>query len=205
MFIKESSEVTHYTRNSKFGKLVEYTRTKTLTHWKCDHCGEEFIKVRNGLYNVDAKSYCKVCVSSIGLNKLAGAAGYESKVKNKFEKQVGNVVIGKDGYPEIYIGKNYPYRTGGYKHIREHQYVMEIHLQRRLAKGEVVHHIDGDKTNNSLENLYLTSVTEHNKLHAESENLIFLLVKQGLVNFNRETGRYELARKDNDENTKRIN
>jgi hypothetical protein len=66
------------------------------------------------------------------------------------------------------------------------------HLGRALTKGEVVHHINGDKTNNQLENLYLTTVQEHNKLHAESERIIFSLIKQGKVVFNRETGRYEL-------------
>ena len=195
MFIKESLVTTDYTRHSKFGKLVSYSRTKTLTHWNCDNCGSEFTKVRNGTYDVASKSYCKSCISSIGLNKLAGAAGYESRVENTLKNKVGNVVIGKEGYPEIYIGKNYPYRQGGYRCIREHQYIMEIHLERALVKGEIIHHIDGDKTNNSLENLYLTTVQEHNKLHAESESIVFSLVKQGKVLFNRDTGRYELLEK----------
>jgi len=43
-----------------------------------------------------------------------------------------------------------------------------------------------------LENLYLTTVQEHNKLHAQSENIIFALVKLGKVKFNRDIGRYEL-------------
>lgn len=67
-----------------------------------------------------------------------------------------------------------------------------MHLGRGLLSGEVVHHIDGNKANNNLDNLYLTSVQEHNKLHAESEGIIFALVKQGLVEFNRDIGRYEL-------------
>ena len=193
MFLKESIIETDYTKKSKCGKLVQYSRTKTLTHWACDNCGDEFTKSRNGVYDPTAKSYCKLCIGKIGLNKLAGAAGYESKIKNTLETKVGKVVLGKEGYPEIYIGKNYPYRTGGYRSIREHQYVMEVHLKRGLTKGEIVHHIDGDKTNNNLDNLFLTTVAEHNKLHAESESIIFDLVKRGLVIFNRETGRYELS------------
>ena len=73
---------------------------------------------------------------------------------------------------------------------------METHLQRRIEKGEIVHHIDGNKKNNKLENLFLTTVAEHNKLHAESESIIFELVKQGLVIFNRNTARYELVQLD---------
>lgn len=192
MFLHETKETNTFTKRTKFGKLAEYTRTKTLTHWKCDHCGAEFSKVRNGKFNPDAKSYCKDCISQIGINKLASLAGYESKVKNQFEPNLGKVVVGKDGYPEIYIGKSYPYRPGGYRSIREHIYVMETHLERRLENNEVVHHIDGDKTNNSLENLFLTTTEEHNKIHACSEQLIFELVKMGFVVFNKTTARYEL-------------
>jgi hypothetical protein len=192
MFLHESTETNHYTKKSKFSKLTEYARTKTLTHWKCDHCATEFTKVRNGNYSTNVKSYCKSCISKFGANKLASDAGYESKIKNKFEPNVGKIVIGKEGYPEIYIGKNYPYRKGGYRSIRQHQYIMELHLDRALQKGEIVHHIDGNKTNNNLENLYLTTVQEHNKLHAQSESIIFALVKLGKVKFNRDIGRYEL-------------
>ena len=46
----------------------------------------------------------------------------------------------------------------------------------------------------AIENLYLTTVKEHNKLHAESESIIFELYKQGIVKFNKEIGRYELLK-----------
>jgi len=194
MFIEESTETNNYTKKSKFGKLLAYTRTKKIVHWKCDRCFAEFTKVKNGkTHDPESKSYCKICISKIGVAKLAGAAGYQAKIKNKFTNRVGTVISGKEGYPEIYIGKDYPYRPGGYRCIREHIFVMETHLQRRIEKGEIVHHIDGNKKNNKLENLFLTTVAEHNKLHAESESIIFELVKQGLVIFNRNTARYELV------------
>ena len=192
MFLFETTETNAYTKKSKFGKLTEYTRTKTLTHWKCDNCTIEFSKARNGKYDTNVKAYCKTCISKVGLNKLASVAGYDSKVVNKFIPNLGKVVNGKDGYPEVYIGKDYPYRKGGYRCIREHLFVMECYLERGLARGEIVHHIDGDKKNNKIENLFLTSVAEHNKLHAKSESIVFALVKQGLVMFNKATARYEL-------------
>jgi len=39
--------------------------------------------------------------------------------------------------------------------IREHRYVMEQHLKRTLLKTEYVHHLNFDKTNNEIDNLYL--------------------------------------------------
>lgn len=46
-----------------------------------------------------------------------------------------------------------------------HRVVMEQVLGRKLLKGEIVHHIDGDKWNNSPENLKVMTQSEHIKLH----------------------------------------
>lgn len=42
-----------------------------------------------------------------------------------------------------------------------HRRVMEVSLGRRLTSNEIVRHIDGDKTNNSLDNLKVTSRAKH--------------------------------------------
>jgi hypothetical protein len=57
--------------------------------------------------------------------------------------------------------------TGSYAY--EHRKVMEQVLGRALRRGEVVHHIDGDKTNNSPENLEVfASNAEHLRHHAQA-------------------------------------
>ncbi len=47
----------------------------------------------------------------------------------------------------------------------EHAVVMERHIGRRLAAGEVVHHIDENKQNNAIENLRLMTNAAHVSLH----------------------------------------
>ena len=57
-------------------------------------------------------------------------------------------------------------RAIGPKRKREHQLVMENFIGRELHENEVVHHIDGDKLNNNINNLALMDKSAHSRLHS---------------------------------------
>lgn len=68
-------------------------------------------------------------------------------------------------------------RSGGYimvcvdgAYVAEHRYIAEKKLGRKLRADEVVHHKDGDKANNSPENLVIySSHAEHMRAHMTSD------------------------------------
>ena len=90
----------------------------------------------------------------------------------------------------FYAGKNNPaYKGGkvldktGYVRMRgkarnecryEHQVIMEKFLGRPLKQGEEVHHINGVKDDNRLENLFVLDKKDHSRKHFE----LFILVQK---------------------------
>lgn len=49
--------------------------------------------------------------------------------------------------------------------ILEHRFLMNRKLGKKLDRTEIVHHLDGNKLNNSLDNLFLTNNKDHVAIH----------------------------------------
>ncbi len=70
------------------------------------------------------------------------------------------------GYVEAKLSPDDPYisMAGRYRYVREHRLVMARHLDRCLEPHEVVHHINGVRNDNRIDNLELfSSSEEHHK------------------------------------------
>ena len=72
------------------------------------------------------------------------------------------------------------YRNG--KTDREHRFIAEDIVGRKLDADEIVHHIDGNKRNNSPDNLQIVTRAEHAKIHfnkLDKSKAVIQITKKG--------------------------
>jgi len=79
----------------------------------------------------------------------------------------------KGGYTKVWVAPDDPFRpmanSAGW--VPEHRIVMARHLGRCLSEDETVHHINGRKDDNRIENLELTTTKTHRQKYADAYNL----------------------------------
>lgn len=111
----------------------------------------------------------------VGTAEAAETLGLDRSTVLEHAKRLG--VVFQDNYHVGFITTWNGYRmlpapdhpradSKGY--VREHVLVAEKMLGRYLDEHEVVHHKDGDKTNNTPENLEVMTLSEHASLHAQA-------------------------------------
>lgn len=113
------------------------------------------------LKETDPEGYKSVC-DNIGRSSKGrglGKCGPESP-----GWKGGRYIQQRDGYVYVYA-PDHPFAKkngkGGGGYILEHRLVVEAHLGRYLTKDEEVHHINGIKDDNRLENLEVVVKSMH--------------------------------------------
>lgn len=172
-------------------RFSEETRRKMSDSAK-KRCNAEWRKMRAELQGtkLPIEKVKELYESGLTQEEVGKILGCSQKVICKFMKRHGiKARPSANNLPKKYGANNPAWRGGknihgGYVrirtpkdclssgdsngYIREHDYIMEKHIGRPLQKGEVVHHINGIKTDNRIENLMLLTNSEHMKVHSEA-------------------------------------
>jgi hypothetical protein len=115
----------------------------------------------------------------------------ESGLESRNRKKNGEVI--KSGYPVLHL-PNHP-RASAIGYVFKHILEMEKHIGRTPLKSEPVHHIDFDRTNYNIGNLYLCKDhSEHRKIHTDLYKTMAKLIRMGLVEFR--NGKYYIVAED---------
>lgn len=131
---------------------------------KCEICKESFSKKPS-----DSKKYW--AIKRFCSQRCFGVHHRNHKVTEEHKEKLrslsgsnshawkGGIIMGSQGYM-------LQYNPVTKKHMLQHRYVIEQHLGRKLEKNEHVHHLNGDRLDNRIENLVLMDRTEHGLIHA---------------------------------------
>ena len=127
----------------------------------CACCGKKFFEYPSNLRQRNKNQKGRYCCSRECRYKLIRGEGHYSW-KGRYANTFGYIIIRDALIPEEFK----PMITCG--HILEHRLVMARHLGRCLLVTEAVHHINGVKADNRIENLEITNRSEHKiKYHPE--------------------------------------
>ena len=98
--------------------------------------------------------------------KQGKSVGYLPGHANKGDKNVrwkGGRHITGQGYVRVLVPSHANASRSGY--LLEHRFVMSTHIGRPLLATEIVHHVNGIKTDNRIENLVITKRSTHATVH----------------------------------------
>lgn len=126
-----------------YNNLLEEEKKKRLEKNTniCDNCGKEFIR------NINKNNILKFCSVECSRKYMRG-------INSPF---YNGGCINSQGYKIITING---------KQFYEHRIIIEDFTGRKLNYDEDVHHKDGNKLNNNVDNLEIINKGEHGRIHA---------------------------------------
>lgn len=146
------------TRN-KLGQFVKghpNLSKKKGKYFKCYECEKIIYRP---ICEIKTKNFCSIKCRSKNASKEYGMGNSWHWKGGRRLAASGYIMIFKPDHPH-----------NCYKYVREHRLVMEKKLKRYLRTDEIVHHINGIKTDNRIENLQITTRAEHNTIHKHRKN-----------------------------------
>jgi hypothetical protein len=123
----------------------------------CTECKIEFIANWNGVHLCSQE-----CVSKHNSRVLTKFQDIPSCLEDASRKLDKNL-----GYVRVYVPMHPEANTWGY--VYEHRVMAEQIIGRRLEKDEIVHHKNGKRWDNRIENLEVMNKNDHAKLHGQRE------------------------------------
>ncbi len=150
----------------KKGHIAWNRKSKIII--SCKKCNEKF-EIQPYLFGV--RKYCsRKCEFANRKNRISPMKGKKHTKEAIIKMQKAHMGCKKEftmdsrGYYRIYI-PTHPFCRNN-RYVRRSRLVMEKHLRRYLKPSEIVHHINGIRTDDRIENLYLCKDNiEHRKLH----------------------------------------
>lgn len=101
-------------------------------------------------------NFIKACGRTPRVSEFTNEARVNSIRARKGKKggnNKGGKILDRNGYVSVWMPNHPNCRSAGYLH--EHRFVMSEHIGRPLIDGENVHHLNGIRDDNRIENLEL--------------------------------------------------
>lgn len=160
-------------------KHQHHKDTRHLQYKQKDWLIEEYINKKRT--TTDIAKECKISPSIIPYWLRANGIEVQSKVGRYLMERSPSWKGGKfksSGYIYVYCPLHPRVKDATKKYLAEHIIIMEKHIGRFLKAGETVHHINGDRSDNRIENLCLMKdEKEHHtleqKLNSFAKQLLF--------------------------------
>ncbi len=174
-----------------WGWLRKYNIPMRDGQWKKGHM--PWNKDKKGIFSEESKR--KMSESKKGIIPWNKGKDCPQLKGNKNSHWKGGKHYSNEGY--VYVLKSMISWKKSNGYIQEHRLIMEENLKRGLWDWEVVHHINGIKDDNRIENLYLCNDNRHHmRIHNQLGRIAQQLLrsqKLGKIVFDYDLGEYYIV------------